>query len=115
MTAVKWILALGATAGTGFIAYEAVTIPFLRGAGLAQADFELFIFLVVLGIPAGLIVIGVALYSWQQARRLASVPFAHWLAHEPLGLLCAANITVLALAWVFLLYIRAAGLHAIRL
>ena len=54
MRVVAWILLLGAFVASLFLAYEAVTIPFLRGAGLAQADFELFVFSVVLGIPAPL-------------------------------------------------------------
>ena len=38
-------------AAAAFLVYEAVTIPFLHGAGLAQVDFELFVFSVVLGVP----------------------------------------------------------------
>ena len=46
-----WILVLIGAAAAAFLVYEAVTIPFLHGAGLAQADFELFVFSVVLGVP----------------------------------------------------------------
>jgi len=46
-----WVLVLTGAVAAGFLAYEAVTIPFLRGAGLAQADFQLFLFSIVLGVP----------------------------------------------------------------
>ena len=47
-----WLLVMGGLAGALFLIYEAATIPFLRGAGLAQADFELFVFSIVIGVPA---------------------------------------------------------------
>jgi hypothetical protein len=111
----KWLPALAVTAATAFIAYEAATIPFLRGAGLAQADFELFVVLLVIGIPAVLVAAAVLLFAWLHARRHGSVSLMHWLAAEPLGLVCAANIVVIGVAWGFLMYIRTFGLHAVQL
>ena len=115
LTTLKWLPALAATAATAFVVYEAATIPFLRGAGLAQADFELFVVLLVIGIPAALVAGTVLLFTWLHARRLTPVSLMRWLAAEPLGLVCVANIGVIAAAWGFLLYIRAFGLHAVRL
>jgi hypothetical protein len=115
LTTLKWLPALVASAATAFVAYEAATIPFLRGAGLAQADFELLVVLLVLGIPAVLVAGAVLLFAWLHARRLASVSLVRWLAAEPLGLVCAANIGIIAVAWGFLFYIRTFGLHAVRL
>ena len=113
--ALKWLPASLATAGTVFIVYEAATIPFLRGAGLAQADLELFVVLLVVGIPALLVAAAVLLFAWFHARRHTSVSITRWLAAEPLGLVCVANIAAIAIAWGFLMYIRAFGLQAVRL
>ena len=113
--ALKWLPTLLATAATVFIVYEAATIPFLRGAGLAQADFELFVVLLVVGVPAALVAAAVLLYAWSRSRRHASASIMRWLAAEPLSLVCATDIALIAIAWGFLMYIRAFGLQAVRL
>lgn len=120
LTITRWTLVGTATFVTAFIAFEAATVPFLRGAGLAQADFELFILLLVVGLPACGVVVTVALVAWSQERRKSqdaekSVSFARWLLHDSLGLVCAANFVVQALSWIFLWYIRVHGLLAVRL
>ena len=109
----KWGLAVAATVSTAIIAHEAATIPFLRGAGLAQADFELFVLLVVIGLPALAILTALSFVSWRRAS--AHVALIAWVVKNPLGILWFGNAGVQLAAWLFLLYIRAYGLHAVRL
>lgn len=47
----KWVPAVTATFLSMFLLYVAQDYPCLRGAGLALADFEAFIFLVLIGLP----------------------------------------------------------------
>src|SRR5713226_7515582 len=61
------------------------------------------------------LVVTVLFFTWLHARRLTPVSLIRWLAAEPLGLVCAANIGVIAVARGFLLCILAFGLHAFRL
>ena len=110
---IKWGFAVAATMATAVIAYEATTIPFLRGAGLAQADFELFVVLMVLGLPALAVISVVAIVCWRREGPGASL--TAWVFKNPLGILWAGNIAVQGAAWLLLVYIRTYGLHAVRI
>ena len=110
---VKWLLAVSATVATAFIAYEALTIPFLRGVGLAQADFELFVVLVALGVPALAVLSVLSIVCWRGEAN--GVSLSAWVLESPVGMLWAGNMAIQAGAWLFVMYIRAYRLHAIRL
>lgn len=47
----KWVLPVIATLLSMLLLYIAQGYPCLKGAGLALADFEAFIFLVLIGLP----------------------------------------------------------------
>jgi len=101
-----WILVLIGAAAAAFLVYEAVTIPFLHGAGLAQAGFELFVFSVVLGVP-GLIasVLGTLLV---RRHALMGAPAPH---RFPIASTMITALTVFAIigAFVFSLMMRTYG------
>jgi hypothetical protein len=66
--------------GAIFVATEALTLPFVRGSGLAQADFELFLVSVLVGVPAiGVSIWGILLHRKQptdEPRRYAATALA---------------------------------------
>ena len=65
-----WVLVGTGSIGALVISIEAATLPFLHSAGLAQADFELFIASVVVGVPAVLLSIaGAFVLRGPQARK----------------------------------------------
>jgi hypothetical protein len=99
------LLGLG-VCGSLVIAYEAFTLPFLRGAALAQADFELFLLSLLLGVP--ITIVSVAVLIWVYKNRLSvkdmSVLFRDWLA-----LVGAVNIAIVLVGISMSLAIRKFG------
>jgi hypothetical protein len=99
------LLGLG-VCGSVVIAYEAITLPFLRGAALAQADFELFVLSLLLGMPVA--IVSVAVLTWVYKNRLSvkskSMLFRDWLA-----LLGAVNIAIVLIGLTMSLAIRKYG------
>jgi hypothetical protein len=53
-----WLLIGAGSIGAMVTELEAVSLPFLTGSGLAQADFELFAVSVLIGAPAAALSIG---------------------------------------------------------
>jgi hypothetical protein len=104
----KWLLTIIATQLTIFLIYEAKDFPCLTGAGLALADFEAFIFLVIIALPcfvwavlqlvrrpnpliwnikwvlffARVVMIGSTLYI------LDAIPVIFSFSHHPLSFVC---------------------------
>lgn len=85
-----YILLVIGSVGNGFLIYEAISMFFLRGAALAQADFELFLVFVLIGIPA-LVISLFCLFAFR--RRPAGAP-AEPLPHRVGLALCYANLCV---------------------
>ena len=101
-----WLLVCLGMIGNGFILYEAVTIPFLRGAGLAQADFELFVLSIILGIPiviASALTIALVYYKVLDKRSIRI------LMSSPLVILGVINVLLVLVALAFSLSIRHYG------
>ena len=106
MRIIGWILVLSGFSAALFLAYEAVTIPYLRGATLAQADFELFVFSVVLGVPGvTACVIGMLLLRRYAAKQTTGG------YRFPLASAAITGLTVLTVisAFIFSLMIRSYG------
>src|SRR5260370_11971091 len=80
-----------AICGSAVIAYEALTLPLLRGAALAQADFELFVVSLVLGVP--IVAICATILAWVYRKRL-SVRSVGLLFGDPVAIISALNIAV---------------------
>jgi hypothetical protein len=95
-----------ALCGSAVIAYEAVTLPLLRGSALAQADFELFVVSLLLGVP--IVAISATILSWVYRKRL-SVKSIGLLFGDPVAIVSALNIAVVVAGLVFSLVIRKVG------
>ena len=95
-----------AICGSAVIAYEAVTLPLLRGAALAQADLELFVVSLVLGVP--IVVVSGWILAWVYRNRLGVKTLGRLLS-DPMGMIGVLNIAIVFAGLVFSLVIRKVG------
>lgn len=100
------------------IVREAVTIPFLRGSALAQADLSLFMTLIFFGIPVLLACLGVLSFTLVGIRRAIreqnhSSTVRAVAAKNPIVLIVLGNVLIQGIAWAFMLYIMKYGLDAV--
>ena len=101
-----WCLVLTGAMAAVFLACEASAIPFLHGAGLAQADFELLLFSIVLGVPGVIAAVVGILFLRRHAIKQNSA------AHRfPVVSTAIAGLTALIFiaAFVFSLMMRSYG------
>jgi len=102
-----WVLDVVGFIGGLVVAYEAITLPFLRGAGLAQADFELFILSCVVGVPA-IVVSAIGALILRRQRLIENGPKQHLLTDPAMAIAVATALMVVAAA-TFVLLIRRFG------
>jgi hypothetical protein len=97
-----WVPLGAGSIGATLVAIEALTLPFLHGSGLAQADFELFAVAIFVGVPAILLSVwGIFLLRRKQSTDKSQATSATALA--------VANTVVVVLSGAFALLIRTFG------
>ena len=115
---ILWGVLLVATFYNLAILREAVTIPFLRGSYLAQADLSLFMTQIVFGIPviiACLVVLSFTLVGINRVSR-DNKSFAEIRSiamKNPIVLTVLGNLVLQGVVWLFLLYIMRYGLSSV--
>lgn len=102
-----WVLAAAGFIGGLIVAYEAVTLPFLQGAGLAQADFELFVLSCVVGVPA-IVVSAIGALILRRQRFVAGGPNQRVIGDPAVAVAIVTAFMVVAAA-VFALLVRRFG------
>jgi len=100
------------------ILWEAVTLPFLRGSDLAQADFSLFLSLILVGVPVLIVSLGVLSFTVIRISRrnqldLLSPEIRVLAIRNPLVLIALGNLLIQFLVWALMLYIIKFGLFAV--
>lgn len=102
-----WVLEVAGLIGGLVVAYEAITLPFLRGAGLAQADFELFVLSCVVGVPA-IVASAIGALILRRQRLMKNGPNQHLMAYPAVAIVAVTALMVVAAA-AFALLIRRFG------
>lgn len=113
-----WVAIFLATLYNLAILWETVTLPFLRGSDLAQADLSLFMSLILVGVPV--LIASLAVLSFTVVRisrrnqlHLLSPEIRVLAIRNPLVLIALGNLLVQFLVWAFMLYIMKFGLFAV--
>ena len=84
--------------------YEAGTMPLLRGAALAQADMELFMLLMAIGVP-----IAIISSAWTIALSVARSHNGPWASEERLRLAFLLNLFVPLVPSLWLVLVKKLG------
>ncbi len=113
-----WVAIFLATLYNLAILWEAVTLPFLRGSDLAQADFSLFLSLILVGVPVLIVSLGVLSFTVVRISRrnqldLLSPEIRVLAIRNPLVLIALGNLLIQFLVWALMLYIIKFGLFAV--
>jgi hypothetical protein len=101
-----YVLLVLAICASAVIVYEAVTLPMLRGAALAQADFELFVVSLVLGLPV--VLTCAAILTWVYRTRLVDKRIS-LIFGDPVAIVSALNIAIVLAGLTFSLLLRQVG------
>jgi len=115
---ITWVAIFLMTLYNLAILWEAVTLPFLRGSDLAQADFSLFLSLILVGVPVLIVSLGVLSFTVIRISRrnqldLLSPEIRVLAIRNPLVLIALGNLLIQFLVWALMLYIIKFGLFAV--
>lgn len=98
-----WIVVIGSIIGNLVILVYIGWAHTLTGAAYAQADLGLFMLLIGIGVPILLLSVGVFVLGC--ALRPPSINLSARGLRHPLVILLAANIGLVGVSWVYLLFL----------
>lgn len=99
-----WALIIASTMGNCWLAYQVAEFRFGGGASAAQADFELFLLIIMIGGPIAVValflLVAITLVNLRNQRFLAA------MVRKPVVLLCGINLLLPLGLLAYLLSIR---------